>query len=304
MTYSIVARDPDTGELGVAVQSHYFSVGGICPWVRPGIGAIASQAMAEPSYGPLGLDLLAGGKSPKDALRALTTADPGSASRQVAMVDATGRVAAHTGASTIAAAGHRTGAGYSVQANMMLKDTVWDAMANAFEATTGPLAERMLATFRAAEAEGGDIRGRQSATLLIAKGEPGPPTWSLPVVNLRVEDHPDPVAEMTRLLDLHRAYGRLGEADELIRAGDIGAIRAEHEKFMELSPGNPEMAFWLGVSLANGGKFDEARTVLELSYAVSPHWAELLKRLPAAGLLSCTDEQLARLTAEVSSSGR
>ena len=141
MTYSIVARDPSTGELGVAVQSHYFSVGSICPWVRPGVGAVASQAMAEPSYGPLGLELLAAGKAPPDVLRALTAADTGQASRQVAMVDGTGRVAAHTGDSTVPAAGHRTGDGYSVQANMMLNDTVWDAMATAFESTSGPLAE-------------------------------------------------------------------------------------------------------------------------------------------------------------------
>jgi len=174
-------------------------------------------------------------------------------------------------------------------------------MAEAFESTSGPLAERMLATFSAAEREAGDIRGRQSAAVLVAMGDAGPPAWKLPVVDLRVEDHPDPVSEITRLLALRRAYDRLAAADDLISGGDVAAIRAEQERFAELSPGNPEMAFWLGVSLAGAGKLDEARATFDLAYAVSPHWAELLRRLPAAGLLDVDADQMSLLVPEGSS---
>src|SRR5688572_22218913 len=205
-TYSIVARDPATGEMGVAVQSHYFSVGPIVPWAEAGIGAVATQSLVLVDYGPNGLALMRGGMSAPAALDSLRKADPNPDVRQVAMVDTQGRVAAHTGAMAIPAAGHQTGNQYSVQANLMDKATVWPAMAKAFEAAKGDLAERMMQALEAAEKEGGDIRGRQSAAILIVKATSSGKPWVDRVMDLRVEDHPEPLVELRRLIDLRRAY--------------------------------------------------------------------------------------------------
>jgi uncharacterized Ntn-hydrolase superfamily protein len=297
MTYSIVARDPRSGQLGVAVQSHYFSVGPKVAWARAGVGAVATQAMVEVSYGPLGLGLMAGGKAAAQALDALRAADSNAAVRQVAMVDGAGTVAAHTGDRAIAEAGHRTGEGFSVQANMMLHATVWDAMADAYAASSAEadLAERLLLALDAAEAEGGDIRGRQSAALLVVSGQPTGRDWEDRLVELRVEDHPEPLAELRRLFELHRAYTRTDRADELLASGDIDRARDEYARSQELSPGNPEMAFWLGVMLANVGRAEEAAEVLALAWGAHPGWAELLRRLPAAGLMPDDAGLLARL---------
>ena len=224
-TYSIVARDPATGELGVAVQSHWFSVGSVVTWAEPGVGAVATQSFVEVSYGPLGLELMQAGKTAEQALAALLAADPHPQVRQVAMVDRHGNVAAHTGDSCIAAAGHQTGEQYSVQANLMERDTVWGAMARAYESAEGDLAERLMASLEAAEAEGGDIRGRQSAAILVvpAAGEGRP--WRETVVDLRVEDHPRPLAELRRLLRVHRAYQHMNRGDERMAAEDMpGAL--------------------------------------------------------------------------------
>lgn len=275
MTYSIVARDPDTGALGVAVQSHYFSTGGIVPWAAPGVGAVATQSMAEVSYGPLGLSLLAAGRSPDAALRGLTAADDGEASRQVAMVDATGRVAVHTGAACIAEAGHRTGDAFSVQANMMERSTVPDAMATAYEQAGGRFVERLLAALDAAEAEGGDIRGRQSAALLVVPGDRSSPGWAR-LVDLRVEDAPDPLAELRRLVEMRHAY-------ETMTPGPAMG-------------GNPELAFWRGVALGAAGDVDGARPWLEEAYAVDHRWRDLLRRLVAVGRLPDDPDLLDRLT--------
>ena len=272
MTYSIVARDPDTGELGVAVQSHFFSTGSIVPWAQPGVGAVATQSMAEPSYGPLGLQLMAGGKSAIETLAALVAADDGAAVRQVAMVDAQGRAATHTGENCIADAGHVTGDGWSVQANMMRRDTVWAAMASAFEASTGDLADRMLDALDAAEDEGGDIRGRQSAALLVVPAT-GPP-WQT-TIDVRVEDHVDPLLELRRLVGMRKAY--VAEADSPAM-GD-----------------NPELAFWTGIGLAAAGQVDLAMPLLQRAYAADPGWAVLVQRLPAAGLFPDDPELLGRL---------
>lgn len=267
MTYSIVARDPETGSLGVAVQSHYFSVGSIVSWAEPGVGAIATQSLAEVTYGPLGLGLLRGGKDPGAALAALRSADEGEATRQVAMVDASGRVAAHTGDRCIAEAGHVVADGWSVQANMMTRATVWDAMADAFERSTGELPLRMLAALDAAEAEGGDIRGQQSAALLVVPGEG--PAWQK-AIDLRVEDHRTPLAELRRLVDLRNAYSTGQNADVL---GD-----------------NPELVFWQGVAFAAQGRLDDAAPLLRRAYAESGNWKELLRRLPASGLFPEDDD--------------
>ncbi|HEX9660611.1 MAG TPA: DUF1028 domain-containing protein, partial [Rhodothermales bacterium] len=220
-TYSIVARDSVTGEMGVAVQSHWFSVGPIVPWAEAGVGAVATQSFVEVSYGPLGLELMRAGRTADQALAALVSTDQGEAVRQVAMVDAGGNVSAHTGSSAIFAAGHQVGAGYSAQANLMENPTVWGAMAHAYETTEGDLADRMLAALEAAEGEGGDIRGRQSAAILIVGAERMANSWEGRTFDLRVEDHPDPVGELKRLVQLQRAYLKLNEGDGWVVKGDI-----------------------------------------------------------------------------------
>jgi uncharacterized Ntn-hydrolase superfamily protein len=284
MTYSIVARDPATGALGVAVQSHYFSVGFAVPWAEAGVGAIATQAMSDPSYGPLGLELMRGGKTAPEALRALIAADAGEALRQVAMIDAASNVAAHTGSRCIAEAGHRTGDGVSVQANMMERNTVPDAMLRAYVAAAGGLAERLLAALDAAEAEGGDIRGRQSAAIVVVEGERGArPWWAARTVDLRVEDHPQPLVEMRRLLTLRRAYDASDRGFERYRQSDYDGGLAEMELARKLAPDNAEIAFWEALALARRD-VPAARALLAQARAADPRWPELLRRLPAAGL--------------------
>jgi uncharacterized Ntn-hydrolase superfamily protein len=299
VTYSIVARDAATGQLGVAVQSHYFSVGPVVPWARAGVGAVATQSLVEPSYGPRGLELMAQGLSASDALARFLAADDGAAVRQVAMVDPAGTVSAHTGDRCIAEAGHATGTGFSCQANMMLNDTVWDAMAAAYEAAAGDLAARLLAALRAAEAEGGDIRGRQSAALLVVgpkdTGQPWP--GGDVVVDLRVEDHPEPLDELARLLDLHRAYVHAEEFDRHIEAGDTAGAWDEIIAAERLAPGNLELLFWKGVTLAEQGHEADARAVLVEVYRADPRWAELLRRLPDVGLAPKDADLITRLAA-------
>jgi uncharacterized Ntn-hydrolase superfamily protein len=275
-TYSIVARDPDTGEVGVAVQSHWFSVGSIVSWARPGIGAVATQSIGEPSYGPGALDLLAEGVEPADALARLTARDPRAQFRQVAVVDASGRVAVHTGESCIAFAGDRTGDGYSVQANMMASAGVWPAMAEAFEAAEGPLARRLLATLRAAEAAGGDARGRQSSAIVVAPADGEP--WRL-TVDLRVEDHPEPLDEIERLLDLAEAYKLANRGDSLAGEGRHEEASTLYRRAAELAPGSHELLFWSGLAAAQGGDMDTALRRIREAIALQPGWAELLERL-------------------------
>jgi uncharacterized Ntn-hydrolase superfamily protein len=296
VTYSIVARDPDTGELGVAVQSHWFAAGIVC-WARAGVGAVATQAMALVEHGPLGLDLMAGGATAAEALAARLEADPEREHRQVAMVDRRGGVAVHTGASCIREAGHRTGEGFSCQANMMRRPTVWDAMAEAFAGSSGPLADRLLLALEAAEAEGGDIRGRQAARLLVVRAEATERPWEDVLVDLRVDDHPDPLPELRRLLTLHRAYERLERAEELELAGDVEGAFAERRAAMALVPDNPEIAFWTAVSLALAERLDEARAALAVALPADPGWAELLRRLGEQRLMGLTPELASRLLA-------
>jgi uncharacterized Ntn-hydrolase superfamily protein len=297
-TYSIVARDAETGQLGVAVQSHWFSVGSIVTWAEAGVGAVATQSFAEPSYGPLGLELMRTGRTATEALSALAGTDEGRAVRQVAMVDADGDVSAYTGQNCIAAAGHQVGEGYSVQANLMDRDTVWPAMAAAYEASDGDLAERLLAALEAAQVEGGDIRGKQSAALLIVEGERADAPWKGRVFDLRVEDHPEPLAELRRLVTLQRAYLALNHGDELMAAGDVGGAMASYREATTLVPDeatNGEAAFWTGVTLASIGREDDALPWLARSAAQDDRWARLVPRLPASGLLPDDEEVIARL---------
>jgi uncharacterized Ntn-hydrolase superfamily protein len=275
-TYSIVARDPDTGEVGVAVQSHWFSVGSIVSWARPGVGAVATQSIGEPSYGPRLLDLLADGAEPSDALARLTAEDERAAFRQVAVGDAAGRVAVHTGQSCIAFAGDRTGDGYSVQANMMAGPAVWPAMAEAFEASEGPLARRLLVALRAAEAAGGDARGRQSSAVVVAPAEGEP--WRLSV-DLRVEDHPEPLDEIERLLDMAEAYKLANRADTLAGQGRHEEASGLYRRAADLAPGSHELLFWSGLAAAQGGDMDTAVRRVREAIALQPGWTELLTRL-------------------------
>jgi uncharacterized Ntn-hydrolase superfamily protein len=285
VTYSMVARDPETGDLGVAVQSHWFAVGSIVSWGEAGIGVVATQSFVEPAYGPRGLDLMRRGLSAREALTALLTVDDEPAGRQVAMLDSSGELAVHTGGQCIHAAGHRTGEAYSAQANTMSRDTVWDAMAEAYEGASGDLAERLVSALEAAEREGGDIRGRQSAAVLVVRDSASGRPWEDRPLDLRVEDHPDPVPELRRLVDLARAYRRMNRGDERALTGDLDGALDEYTAAQETVPESLEMSFWRGVMLANAGRAHEARPYVE--HAVRGHagWGELLARLPASNLL-------------------
>jgi uncharacterized Ntn-hydrolase superfamily protein len=298
-TYSIVARDSATGELGVAVQSHWFSVGPIVPWAEAGVGAIATQSFVEPSYGPLGLALMKSGKTAEEALRALIAGDPAPEVRQVAFIDAAGRVAVHTGSKAIQGAGHRTGRNYSVQANLMLKETVPEAMARAFERGKGDLTERLLIALEAAQGEGGDIRGSQSAAILVVSGKPTGRTWADRLVDLRVEDHPKPLEELRRLVRLSRAYQRMNAGDEAVARKDMKKAAEEYAAAETLpdSATNGEIVFWHAVTLVNAGKIEESLPLFRRAFAQDTNWAVLVPRLPKAGLLPDDPKLIRRIIA-------
>jgi len=291
-TYSIVARDSVTGQLGVAVQSHWFSVGSIVPWAEPGVGAVATQSFVDPRYGPLGLKLMRHGRTAEEALSALVTTDDGRAVRQVAMVDDDGHVATHTGESAVAAAGHHTGAQYSVQANMMANDDVWPAMAEAYESADGDLAARLLAALEAAQAAGGDIRGKQSAALLVVRDSATGESWNDRLFDLRIQDHATPVQELARLARMQRAYRALNQGDQHVTAGDIDAAMRSYRRAMDIVPDsatNGEAPFWVGITLADQGRIDDAIPYLRRAYRQHTDWARLVPRLPDAGLLKSED---------------
>ena len=294
-TYSIVARDPETGEMGVAVQSHWFSVGALCPWAQAGVGALATQSFVNVSFGPRGLALLAEGKTAPQVVQALIEADEGREVRQLAVVDAQGNVAAHTGSGCIAAAGHTVGAGYSAQANMMLNGEVWPAMAMAYEASQGPLAERLVAALEGAQQAGGDIRGKQSAALIVVRAQPTGQSWEDRLVNLRVEDHETPVVEIKRLLRVHRAYEHMNHGDLALEAGDVEGALAAYRTAQEMFPDNLEMRYWHAISLANLGRVDEALPMLAGIFAQDANWRTLTGRLPSVGLLDVSEIDLTRI---------
>jgi len=275
-TYSIVAFEPATGEHGAAVHSHWFSVGSLCLWARPGVGAVATQSVVEPTHGPHGLDRLAAGATAADALGGLLGADPLAAVWQVGIVDAAGRVAVHTGADCIACAGHVTGDHVSAQANMMARATVPAAMTAGFAAAEGDLAARLMAALAAAEGEGGDVRGRQSAALVVVPrtGEP----WQARF-ELRVEDHHEPVEELGRLLALARAYELAGQADELMasdRASEAGPL---YERAAALAPESDELLFWAGLAQAHAGDAERGIAAVRRAIEIHPGWRTLLERL-------------------------
>ncbi|MDQ6651499.1 MAG: DUF1028 domain-containing protein [Acidobacteriota bacterium] len=284
-TFSIVARDSNTGELGVAVQSHWFSVGSIVPWVEAGVGAVATQSFVDPSYGKLGLELMRTGKSAPDALKSLLAGDEGRDVRQVAMIDAQGRVNAWTGKNDIYAAGHFVGTNFSVQANLMLNDKVWPAMASAFQSAKGDLADRMLAALDAAQSVGGDIRGRQSAALIVVTGKPTGQGWKDRLFDLRVDDSAEPLQELRRLVTLQRAYNHMNAGDLAVEKKDNEGALREYGAAEKLVPDSAEMIYWHAVALVNMGRVDESLPLFRRVFAIDKNWATLTPRLPKPGLL-------------------
>jgi uncharacterized Ntn-hydrolase superfamily protein len=281
MTYSIVARDRDSGELGVAVQSHYFHVGPVVPWVLAGVGAVATQSHVNISFGPLGLELMKDGYTAEQALKALLAGDDKPDMRQVALVDAAGNVATHTGPKCVPAAGHKAGDGFSCQANLMEKDTVWGAMFDAYLAIRGPLAERMLAALDAAESQGGDIRGRQSAAMVVVRGNPSGRVWEDKTIDLRVDDSPEPLKELRRLLRIKRAYTSDDAAERLEVAGDLKAAVKLRTEAADMAPDLVELSFWAGLDMAKLGDVEGGARLIARAVAEEPRWVEALNRLAA-----------------------
>src|SRR6476659_9438156 len=284
-TFSIVCRDPNTGELGVAVQSHWFSVGSIVAWAEAGVGAVATQSFVDPSYGKSGLDLMRSGRSAPDALKELLGKDEAREVRQVAMIDAQGRVEAFTGKNDIQAAGHIVGNNFSAQANLMLNDKVWPAMARAFENTKGDLAERMLAALDAAQEVGGDIRGKQSAALIVVTGKPTGQAWKDRTFDLRVDDSPEPLVELRRLVKLQRAYNHMNAGDLAVEKKDNEGALREYGAAEKLVPDSAEMIYWHAVALVNMGRVEESLPLFRKVFKMDRNWITLTPRLPKSGLL-------------------
>jgi uncharacterized Ntn-hydrolase superfamily protein len=286
MTYSIVARDPATGELGVAVQSHWFSVGSVVVAAAAGVGAIATQASPDLTHKPRGLAMLREGMTAAEVSLALRESDPAADHRQFAIVDTSGIAVAFTGDACIGEAGQYSGDGYTCQANMMRSDTVWGAMASAFESAVGPLSSRLLTALDAAQAEGGDLRGQQSAAILVVPAEG---TDADTVVDLRVEDHPTPLLELRRLVTLGSAYRFADEGDALVATGNFDAAANRYLSAHEIAPKNDELRFWAGLGLISAGVSERGLELLRASIASDSSWRELLTRLDPADVPSSVE---------------
>jgi len=297
-TFSIVARDSLTGELGVGVQSHYFSVGPVVSWAEAGVGAVATQSLVLVDYGPNGLDLMRSGKSAQQALDSLLRADPHNEGRQVAMVDAKGGVAAYTGRACIPEAGHHRGAQYSVQANLMANDRIWSAMAKAYEGAPGDLAERLLAALDAAQQAGGDVRGRQSAAIVVVKARSSGQPWADRLFDLRVEDSPEPLVELRRLVRLRRAYNLEDAGDNAIAGKRPEEAMRHYEEAMKLAPDVVELQFWAAVSMYTNGRRQEALPLFRKVFAREARWVPLVERLPKADLFPDDPRQIAEVQAQ------
>ncbi|MFX1592328.1 MAG: DUF1028 domain-containing protein [Promethearchaeota archaeon] len=295
-TYSIVARDPKTGEMGVGVQSHWFSVASVVSWGEAGVGVVATQSLVNKSFGLRGLDLLKQGKSPKEAVEALLSDDEGRDVRQVAILDTQGRVATHTGSKCIKKAGHIIGENFSVQANMMLSDQVWPSMAKTFEKYKNlPLPERLVKCLEAAESVGGDIRGKQSAALIIVAGEATENKWEDPLMDLRVEDHIEPLKEISRLLKVWRAYEHMNNGDLAIEKGEMAKALEEYDAAQKMFPENLEMTYWTAVSLANQKQLDKALVLFKKVFKKDENWRLLTERLPHSELLNIEKKDLDKI---------
>ena len=295
-TFSIVARDTATGEMAIGVQSHWFSVGTIVSWGSSGVGVVATQSFVNPAYGPNGLELMKSGNSASEALQILVAADRGRDYRQVAFLDSKGGVSAYTGKNCISSASHAIGNNYSVQANMMLNDDVVPAMSKAFvEHADLPLAERVIKVLQAAQAAGGDIRGKQSAALIVVGPDPAEEVWSDKLIDLRVDDHKQPLVELERLLRVHRAYEHMNRGDLAVEHQDMELALQEYGAAEKMFPENLEMKYWKAVALANNARMEEALPIFRYVFKRDANWRELTGRLPASGLLTVTEEQLQKI---------
>ncbi|ORL43952.1 DUF1028 domain-containing protein [Zunongwangia atlantica] len=296
-TFSVVAKDPRTGEMAVAVQSHWFSVGSLVSWGKSGVGVVVTQSFVNPAYGPNGLKLMGGGMSAKDALEELVEQDGGRDYRQIAFLDVKGNVAAYTGKLCVESAAHIEGENFSVQANMMLNNKVVPAMAEAFKANEDlPLAERMVEVLKAAQNAGGDIRGKQSAALIVVGPKKVENPWEEKKIDLRVDDHQNPIQELERLLKTARAYEHMNKGDLAVETGDIDMALEEYGTAEEMFPDNLEMKFWKAVALANSNRLDEALPVFSEIFEQDDNWREMITRLPKAGLLDLTEDEIDQIT--------
>jgi uncharacterized Ntn-hydrolase superfamily protein len=296
-TFSIVARDSITGEMAVGVQSHWFSVGSSVSWGKAGVGVVATQSFINPAYGPNGLKLMAEGKNATTALEELVAKDEGKAFRQVAFLDASGEAAAFTGENCVEAASHQVGRNFSVQANMMLNDEVVPAMEKAFrEHDDLPLAERVVKVLQAAQAAGGDIRGKQSAALIVVGAEEVENPWEEKKIDLRVDDHEEPLVELERLLTVARAYEYMNRGDLAMEDGNVQEALKQYGEAQKLFPNNLEMRYWTAIALANDGRLEEALPLFRSIFEEDDNWRTMTKRLPASGLLTVTREELEKIT--------
>lgn len=294
-TYSIVARDPETGQMGVAVQSHWFSVGSVVAWGEAGVGVVATQSFVNPSFGIRGLELLKQGLSPEETVNRLISEDNAPEVRQLAILDVKGRVATHTGNMCVDEAGHFQGNNYSCQANMMLKNTVWQAMAEAFETTQAPLAEKLMTALEAAENEGGDIRGRQSCAILVVSGENTGKPWVDRIIDLRVEDHPESIKEMKRILKTYCAYEHMNNGDLAMEQGDMKKALEEYTAAEEMFPDNIEMKYWHAVTLVNNGDLENALPIFREVFMKNKNWAVMTPRLIKSNLLNVSENELRKI---------
>ncbi len=295
-TYSIVARDQKTGEMGVGVQSHWFSVGGLVSWGEAGVGVVATQSFINKSFGLRGLELLKQGKSPQEALEILLSTDDEKDVRQVAILDRDGRIATHTGMKCIKHASHRLGDNFSVQANMMLTDNVCTAIAEVFQNSKElSLPERIIKSLEAAESVGGDIRGKQSAALLVVRGQVAENKWEDPWIDLRVEDHVEPLKELNRLMRLKRAYEHMNNADRFLEKGDVDKALDEYNAAQEMCPDNLEMKYWTAVSLANTHNITQALSLFKEIFKQNENWRIFTERLPEVGFLNVKEEELQKI---------
>lgn len=294
-TYSIVARDPNTGEMGVAVQSHWFSVGSIVSWGKAGVGVVATQSFVNPSFGQRGLEMLKQGMTAQEVVDLLIALDEGRDFRQLAIVDAKGNSAAYTGSKCIPEAGHIIGDNYCVQANLMLSNLVWSEMSKAFESSDGPLAERLISALEAAQNVGGDIRGQQSAAILVVKGQSTGKLWEDRYIDLRVEDHPEPVKEIKRLMKVFRAYEHMNNGDLAVEKNDMKLAMEHYSAAMKMFPENLEMKYWTAVTLVNNNQLQEALPIFKEIFSVDDNWRKLTPRLIKVGMLNADEETLKKI---------
>ncbi len=296
-TFSVVARDTTTGEMAVAVQSHWFSVGSLVSWGKAGVGVVATQSFVNPAYGPEGLELMAQGINAGEALSQLIEKDDGRAYRQVAFLDSRGNVSAFTGDKCVESAEDMQGRNFSVQANMMLNDRVVPAMAETFVGNPDlPLAERMVKVLEAAQEAGGDIRGKQSAALIVVGPDVTEKEWENKKIDLRVDDSENPIQELSRLLKVHRAYEHMNKGDLAVEANDMEKALLEYGTAEKMFPDNLEMKFWKAVALANSGRLEEAKPIFQKIFEQNDNWRKMIYRLPPSGLLNLSEEEIKSIT--------